>query len=137
MDIQSLSIDVAAVEGGQWVGDLPGMGDLRLLVRGFSAPKVQALRARKLRRLPKPDRERDGQPKFEAAMRITAEVLHEAVLLGWEGLSDGGKPVKYDPDLAREWLTDPRFQRFADAVAMAAQIVDNGDAEATEDLAGN
>ena len=137
MDINSLSVDIDAIQEGQWVGDLPGMGDLRLRVRGFMSPKVQSLRARKLRALPKVDRERDGQPKFEAALRVTAEVLHEAVLLDWDGLSDGGKPVKYSPDLARQWITDPSFQRFADAVAMAAQIVDNGDAEAVEEMAGN
>ena len=137
MDINSLAIDIEAVQEGRWVGDLPEMGDLRLRVRGFSSPKVQALRARKLRALPKKDRERDGQPKFEAALRVTAEVLHEAVLLDWEGLTDGNKPLPYDADLARQWLTDARFQRFADAVATAAQIVDNGEAEATEELAGN
>lgn len=137
MDISSLVLDVEAITEGQWVSDIPGMGDLRLRVRGMRSPKVQKLRARKLRALPKKDRGRDGMPTFEASMRVTAEVLHEAVLLDWDGLTDGGKPVKYDPEVAKQWLTDPRFQRFADAVAAAADYVDNGEAEAVEEIAGN
>lgn len=137
MDIQSLKKDVAASTEGQWVGDIPEMGDLRLRVRGENSPKVAALRARKLRAVPKDKRGRDGMPVFSEMLRVTAEVLHEVVLLGWDGLTNGGKPVKFDADLAREWLTNPDFQEFADAVAWASKVVANGDAERVEDLAGN
>lgn len=137
MDIQSIKRDVAASTEGKWISDIPGCGDLRLRVRGENSPKVAALRARKLRAVPKGKRDRDGAPTFEEMMRVTAEVLHEAVLLDWDGLTNGGKAVKYDADLAREWLTNPDYQEFADAVAWASRVVANGDDEATEDLAGN
>ena len=137
MDIQSLKKDVAASTEGQWVSQIPEMGDLRLHVRGENSPKVASLRARKLRAVPKGKRGRDGMPVFAEMMRVTAEVLHEVVLLDWDGLTDGGKPVKFDADLAREWLTNPDFQEFADAVAWASKVVANGDADRTEDIAGN
>lgn len=137
MDIQNLKRDTAAATEGQWVEDIPEMGDLRLKVRGENSPKVAALRARKLRAVAKDKRGRDGMPVFSEMMRVTAEVLHEVILLDWDGLTNGGKPVKFDADLAREWLTNPDFQDFADAVAWASRVVANGDAERVEDIAGN
>lgn len=113
------------------------MGDLRLRVRGDGSVKVQALRARKLRAVPKNLRGRDGAPIFAEMLRVTAEVLYEAVLLDWDGLTDGGKPVKFDPELAQEWCTNPDFQEFADAVAWASRAVSGGNAAAAEELAGN
>lgn len=137
MDIQDLRKDVAASTEGQWVDEIPGMGELRLRVRGENSPKVAALRARKLRAVPKNKRDRSGAPAFEEMMRVTSEVLHEAVLLDWDGLTNGGDPVAYDADLAKGWLSNPDFQQFADAVAWASQAVANGEAEAAEELAGN
>lgn len=137
MDIKSLKRDVAASTEGAWVGEIPEMGDLRLRVRGENSPKVAALRARKLRAVPKSKRGRDGMPVFSEMVRVTAEVLHEVVLLDWDGLTCDGKPVKFDPDLALQWLTDPDYQEFADAVAWSAKVVANGDANRTEDIAGN
>lgn len=32
-------------------------------------------------------------PTIETTIRIETEVLHEAVLLDWDGLTDGGKAV--------------------------------------------
>lgn len=137
MDIRDLAIDPSRIEGGEWIGDLPGMGHLRLKVRGLSSRKAQALRALKMRQLPRRDREPDGSPKHDAAHRITLEVLLEAVLLDWDGLTDGGKPVKYSEKQAREWLFDPRFERFGDAVVQAASIVDNLQEERVEEIEKN
>lgn len=137
MDINSLILDQAAINDGTWVSDIPGMGDVRLKVRGMRADAVTELRARKTRALPKDQRGRDGAPNAAATKRILKEVLHEAVLLDWDGMADGGKPVPYDAARAKEWLTDPRFERFADAVVAAANYVDEGESGAIEDAAGN
>jgi len=137
MDIETLKTDPAAISEGRWIGDIPGMGDLELRVRGLSSPAVQQLQSRKLRALPKAERDRDGRPSPEAAARISGEVLAESVLLDWRNVSVGGKAVKFDPALAKKWLTDPAYSRFADAVTTAASYVDNGEVAATEALAGN
>jgi len=137
MDIESIKVDPGLIEGGQWVSDIPEMGDLRLRVRGLSSPQATALRTRLLRGLSKKEREPDGSPKHEAALRIGGQVLLECVLLEWDGITSGGKSVPYSKKQAEAWLTDPRYRNFGDAVAWAAQVVDKGRAEIAEEIAGN
>lgn len=137
MDINDLKRDSAAASEGKWIADIPDLGNVRLRVRGLSSPKVIALRSRKERAVPRKERMRDGSLTPETAIRIGGEVLHEAVLLDWDGLTSDGKPVKYDPKLAADWCTNPDFQDFSNAVAWAAMVVDRGAADMTEDLAGN
>lgn len=137
MDIKKIKRDSNKISEGQWVSDIPEAGDLRLLVRGMSSPIVQTLMARKLRAVPKEDKTRDGSPKLEVVTRITTEVLHEAVLLDWDGLTEDDVPVKYNSALAKEWLTNPDYKEFADCVAWAARAVDSGDAELTQAVEGN
>lgn len=137
MDINSIKRDAAAAAEGQWGSDIPGFGDARLKVRGQSAPKVIALLSRMQRAAPKADRNRDGSLKPEANIRIMGEVMHQVVLLDWDGLTDAGKALKYDAKLAKEWLTNPDFSAFADAVAWASAVVDRGDSDKAEDIAKN
>lgn len=137
MDIQSLKKNSAAIAEGQWIDDIPNMGDLRLKVRGASSTYVVGVRARKQRAVPRNERMRDGSLTPETTIRIETEVLHEAVLLDWDGLTDGGKPVKYDQTLAREWLTNPDFRDFADAVVWASHVADRGVADQIEDAGKN
>lgn len=137
MDISKIKRDSNKISEGQWVKDIPEAGDLALRVRGMSSPMVQALMSRKIRAVEKSDRNRDGSPKMQVATRITSEVLAEAVLLDWAGLTDNGKEVKYSKALANEWLTNPDYKDFADAVAWAARAVDAGEAEAKEQVEGN
>lgn len=137
MEINSLKRDSAAVSAGQWVGDIPGLGDVWLRVRGLSSPVVVAVRSRKERVVPRDQRERDGSLKPEVGLVVFGEVLHEAVLLDWDGLTDGGEPVPYSAEIAKQWLTDPDLAFFADAVVYAAQIVDKGKITAQGALEGN
>jgi len=137
VDILDLAVNMETISEGDWVDQIPEMGDLRLKVRGMMAPKVQALQARKLRAVPKNKRGRDGMPLFAVTVQVMTEVLFEAVLLDWDGLSADGKPVKYSPELSKQWLSDLSFQKFADAVIWAARCVDNGKAKAADDLVGN
>jgi hypothetical protein len=45
--------------------------------------------------------------------------------------------VKFNADLALKWLTDPDYHEFADAVFLASQVVAKGNAQRTDDIAGN
>ena len=137
MDIQKIKKDAALITEGQWIGDIPDMGDLILRVRGASSPVVVACRARKQRAVPRDERLRDGSLSIETQIRIETEVLHEAVLLEWGGLTDGGEPVKYDEELAREWLTNPDYRSFADAVVWASAVADRGVVDQKEKTAKN
>lgn len=137
MDIQNIKRDSGAISAGQWVSDIPEMGDLRLRVRGWTAPEASALRGRLERAVSRADRDRSGRINDAEAARITSRVLADVILLDWEGVTSGKKKVAYSEDLAREWLTNPDFRPFADAVAWASQAVDRGQADATEDAKGN
>lgn len=137
MDISNLKRDSTKVEGGQWVDNIPGMEDIRLRVRGLSSKHVAALRSRKERKVSRDGREADGSLKQEVALRILGEVLHEAVLLDWDGLSDGGKPLPFNSEIALEWLSNPDFTPFADAVVWAAGVVDRGRKDAKDNLEKN
>lgn len=129
MDLSNLKRDSGQIEAGRWVEDIPGMDDLRLRVRGLTSPTVTALRARKMRKVGKSGRNPDGTLKPEVELHIFGEVLFETVLLDWDGLTDNGKPIPFDKDLAKQWLSSPDYMPFADAVTWAAQVVDRGLAE--------
>lgn len=141
MDVSALKRNSASVEAGQWVSDIPGMEDVRLRVRGLNSPTVVTLRARKERLVSKNGRERNGQLKADVALRIFGEVLLEAVLFDWDGFTEGEgdakKAIPYSKDLAKQWLSDPDFIAFNDAVTYAAQVVDRGGAEEQEEVEKN
>lgn len=137
MDISKLKKDTDAIDQGVWVGDIPGMGDLRLRVRGMTSPLVRETRAKKERAAEPEERMRDGSLTGEAGMRILGEVAAEAVLLDWDKLTDNGNPVKFNAALAREWCTNRQFESFLDAVVWAARNVDGTKAGETEAAAKN
>lgn len=141
MDIKNLyrsPQSIAAIEDGAWIGGLPNMGDLELKVRGLKSRLVRELYESKVRAVPNDKRDRKTrEPVLSERERIAVELLHEVVLLDWRGLTDGGKPVKYDPALAKVWCMDPSYRQFADAVTHAAMMVDEGAQETAEEVVGN
>lgn len=137
MDITGLKRDSAKVEAGQWVGDIPDMGTMKVKVRGLGSNAYEQVLTRKRRALDRTEKQADGSPTPEALDRIMGEAIHDAVLLDWSGLEDAGKAVKYDEDLALTWLTDPDFRPFKSAVIWAALQVDNAKAETAKALEKN
>lgn len=137
MEIKSIKRDASRIEAGEWVAGIPQMGDLRLKVRGFGSAAYEQAVGRRIRALPVGERERDGSPTPAAMKRITAESMHEAILLDWDGLTDDGEAVPYDSAVALIWLTDPDFLHFRQAVDYAGRVVDNGRAAIEGDIAKN
>lgn len=131
VDVNNFKRDVQRSEGGEWVGELPAMGSLRLKVRGIGSKLYTAKQARLARAVPKSDRDSRGNVNPEMARRILGEAMHTTILLDWDGITDGGKPIKYSDELAMKWLTDPEFSPFLEAVTYAAQVVENGNSDVT------
>lgn len=123
MDILNFKADTKAIDAGEWVDNIPGCGDLRLKVRGDKSTTVEALQAAKFRAVPLSDRDEAMNIKTEVVKRLTRDLLHEAILIGWENLFSGKKEIPYTPEKAKELCTDPAFESFQDAVVLAAQIV--------------
>lgn len=137
MDISTIKKDPEKIDEGQWVSDIPDMGDLRLKVRGLSSVKFRNARAKLERAVVKKDRERDGSLKPSVAMRVMGEAMAETGLIDWDGLTEGGNPVKYNKTLAREWLTNPAFESFLDACVWAARVVDAGEEDVEKEVSEN
>lgn len=126
MDISALKRDRAKAAAGQWVDDIPGLGDARLRVRGLKSPAVIEAITRKERAVPRSKRERDGSIRSEDGVRILKDVLADIVLIDWQGFTDNGVAVPYDADTAKAWITNPDLEDFAEAVVWAAKVVDLG-----------
>lgn len=137
MELSSFKRNAAAAAEGRWVDGIPRAPGLRLRVRGLSSPKAVACRRKKERQVEKKDRERGGGFKPEVEQRITREVLHEAILLEWDGLKDNGEPIPYTEEMAGQLLLNPDYDEFAGAVTWAASVVDTDNEEVADTQLGN
>lgn len=137
MDLSNLKRDSAKIEGGEWIGDIPNAGDLKLHVRGMSSKVYQSTMARLGRSVPREKRQQDGSLTTEAALEVMAKAIASCVLLNWSGIESNGKPIEYSKEQAEAWLTDPDYKPFLEAVIYAASVVDYGRKAATEALEKN
>jgi len=134
MDIGEIRQRDTAFTDGEWVGDLPGCGDMRVKVRAFQSPQVVSTWGRLSRAAPNDERQADGQLTEDAHARIDREVLLDVVLLDWDGLTDNGEPVPYSRDMARQFIQVGLFEA---AVRYAAARVSHDINGRRDDLAGN
>lgn len=111
LDIDSLAVDPTASEEGTWANF---MGAKFLIARSNNSKATQ-LRAKLA--LENWDALTAGDEKAEELSReIDTKVLAETVLLGWESVTKGGKPVKYKPEIGYQYLIDLRFRDLLEFV---------------------
>lgn len=137
MDIKDLLFDTQASSEGRWVDNIPDLGDARLRVRGLRSPQYRLALEREMRKVPRKKKDSSGEVLLDERIRITTKLIHEVLLLEWDGFVHNGKPLPYDPKIAALWCTDPKYVRFADAVVFAANVVDNLRVDQEEDAVGN
>lgn len=141
MKLSSLKINSTRAEQGAWVKDIPGMGDLRLRVRGFSNSDYAAFMAREVAAVPRDQREgnrRDGALKQKARDTLLLRGMVEHILVDWDGLTDDNdKPVPFSKDRAMDLLLDPDLRPFREAVAFAAGEVEEAESDRVEAVVGN
>ena len=136
MDINDIKVDSERVEQGDWIGNIPEMGDLRLKVRGISNADYQRMMQRQIGAIPR-NKKAGGRIDPVEMERVGAVCLFATVLLDWDGVKQNGVAVPYDKDLARKLCTEPDFRRFRNAVAWAAGEIDGSNAEAEAEAEGN
>jgi hypothetical protein len=141
MKLSSLKVNSTRAQQGAWVDQIPGMGDLRLHVRGFTNTDYAAFMAKEVASVPRDQREggrRDGAllPKYRDAILVRGMLEH--ILVDWDGLTDEDEqPVAYSKEQAMTLLADPDFRPFRDAVAWAAGEVEEMESDRVESAVGN
>lgn len=128
---------IAEIDDGVWIDDIAEAPGLRLKVRGWSSQKVQSAKSFKERRTSRKERDATGAILHEAQIRIIRELVAEVILLDWDGLTEGGKPLPYSRELARKWLTSRTGDKFLGMVSDAATQVDNRLEDVAEELEKN
>ena len=120
MDLANVRVDAARAKQGEWIKDIPGLGDVELQVRGLNSPQYRLAQAKAQRSIPRGARREGGFIDPEAADIASGQALAEGVLLGWKNISVDGVEMAYSAAAALGLLTDPNMAIFRDAVEWAA-----------------
>jgi hypothetical protein len=123
MDIGGVRVDMARSKAGEWVGNIPGLGDIELKVRGSNTPQFRLAQAKAQRAIPREARREGGLIDPEAADIAAGKALADGVLIGWRNVSMNGAELPYSPEAAERLLTDPEMGLFRECVMWAAEQV--------------
>ena len=119
-DINSIRKDKSRSESGV---EVDCGGGLFLTVAWNRNPRAQAVRQQLIAKNPILKRavREDGFHKVDPKLleELNVEVQASTILLGWRGLSDGGKEVPYSVEKAKEYLRD--VEEFRDLVTRLSQ----------------
>ncbi len=152
MILNEIRVDSARVEEGEWIKNIPDMGELELHVRGIGNSDFLRMQSKLYQATPRAERVGGLAPKTSAL--IQAKCLAATVLLGWKGmyelvtdakgapvLDDAGvqkqQEVEYSKELASKLLQNPDYVAFRDGVVWAANQVGTNRAEDVEEVAKN
>ena len=136
MELADISVNIEKLEQGDWVDQIPGMGDARLKVRGIGNADYNALQERLVAAVP-PSQRIEGRPVESEITRIVDECLIETVLIDWDSIFVNGQPVAYSKGLARRLITHPSLKRFRNAVAWAGAQMASQKASANSTTTGS
>lgn len=101
MDIGNIGKKVDLSEG-EWIDEIPELEGIRLKVRSTNYKPFRIATAGLARRSGKKLNTDEGVADFTVA---TGKPLAEHILLDWDGLTENGKPLKYDAKKALAILT--------------------------------
>ena len=131
------SLKSSADAAARWVKDIPGMGNIELLVRPTSNTDYRRRMQAMVRALP-PSKRPKGVIDPPEMDRITGVCLCDHSLSGWKNVEDeGGKEIPYSAEQAKTFLTDPQYAGFRDGVLTAAVSVEEEEAAANEQTEKN
>ncbi len=141
MKLRAIRVNSARSEQGGWVKDIAGFPGVRLLVRGFESEAFKLALSRRQLAVTNDDRE-DGKPggpvKPKVTERLFGLAMADAILLDWSGIEgEDDQPIPYSRELAEQYLTDPDFRLFREAVALAGTLVESETDARVEAALGN
>lgn len=137
MDISNIN-KKADLNEGHWIDDIPDMEGVRFKVRSTNFKPFRTATAGLARRSGKKLRTDEGMVSYTIG---AGKPLAEHILLDWDGVTEGGKPLKYDGKKALAILTaDDDFgigETFRRGVEYAGDQVADRIAKTAKEAAGN
>lgn len=122
MKLSKIKRNSQAIEDGEWVSEIPELGDIEFKVRGSQNEDARRLRDRLLNALPREQRQGNVDPK--AIDAIMAKVAAETIILDWRNIADeDGNNVPFSKETALEYFTDPDFSLLLAGVQWASDRV--------------
>lgn len=122
MDLSAVRVDLTRSKAGEWVKNIPGLGDIELKIKGSNTPAFRLGRIRAQKAIPAGARLEDGLIDPEEADKSNGLVLAD-LLVDWKNVNDGDAEVPFSREAAVRFLTDPELPVFRDGVAYAADEV--------------
>lgn len=139
MKLSDIRVDAAAIEAGDWIGDLPfpGLEGVKLRVRGIGNSDYRRLQSKLFRDLSK--RVGAADVTDDLGEGITNELIAKTVWLGCEGIfeEDGTTAIAFTPELALQLLSDPELSTLRNAVTYAANLLTSRRKASAEDAKKN
>lgn len=129
MDLSAIRINKEKESKGVWI-DIDT--ETKILVASDQNPEYKQMLKKKL--LPFQKSIRLGTMKDEAYDAIVIECVANHVLLGWKGLTEDGKAIKYSVEKATELLSDEKYRSFLDFISSQAMDLTLFRDEAIEDI---
>lgn len=121
MDIADIKQASATIGEGVWKESRVLKG-VRLHVLSSTSPAVSRAFRRMARAVPMSQRTESGAITEETEAQLEAQVLSDVALLGWDGITSDGKPVKFSRDLARDMMQSDLFREAVTQAAESAAI---------------
>ena len=132
-DLGKLKVDGDAIENGDWVDDIPDLGDIALLVVGSDSIRYAEAQEKHLSQMSVEQKNDLSQTERRAWLANTlADCVDD-----WKNVVIDGEPVDFDRERLREMLLDQDYLRLRNGVAWACQNVGQRVAKDTKDAVGN
>lgn len=108
MDMNSMKANAAALEGGEWMDDLDGFGDFKVLIKPFDHPEAD-LYHQELTRLIIGRKATRKDKTVPPTVRdyVACKVLIDKCVLDWENWQEKGVDVPYSKKKLEEFLLKP------------------------------
>lgn len=119
-DLKRIALDAGKAQEGVWV---PFVEDIRLKLRRSNNPEyLQALQKVREDHAIQIRLGRVG-PKEDRALRIP--LVARYIVVDWEHIEEGGKPLPYSPETAERLLSDPQYAVLFEFVEAQAADIEN------------
>ena len=123
MQIGQMKRDDKEHNNGAWIKTIISIPGVSLKVKGWSSVAVTAFRSALERDVTADQRNPDGSVMDTVRMEIVMKTC-AMVLVDWDGIEDGDKPLKFTEARAKKMIFDPNYVPFCDGIVAASVLAD-------------